>query len=466
MKLFERSFFQQFLKIFKMSVVKKPAFASTCFNITSSGNSSEVPSPSSNLKAQITSLYFQERFSQLLNSQQMREQQRQEIISSGLPQEELEQKLKEFDEKQSGAARLSRARIKPDRFQRIALIGKGGFGSIWLVNDSQTGNKYALKVLRKADIIQTEQIANVRTERDVLARSNTPWIANLEFSFQDSNYLYLVLEFIQGGDLMNLLIKRSILSENEAKFYCGEIALALNFIHQRGLVHLDLKPDNILICSSGHLKLTDFGLATYFRKTDGRFQNLVSQIQNYIIDPDRPLNDKRHHDRTTLITTCDYTAPEILLQNPADASADWWSFGVILYEMIFGYTPFYANTPQQTAFNVLQWQKTLRFPTGRPVSKEVRELLVHLLCPAESRWGFEQVSKCAFFNNSRSSRPFDFVNPENNIPPLVPALKSPVDTSFFDPIVLSEDPLPEIPISEELAKFAFLGYTYKKDQHC
>ena len=183
MKLFERSFFQQFLKIFKMSVVKKPAFASTCFNITSSGNSSEVPSPSSNLKAQITSLYFQERFSQLLNSQQMREQQRQEIISSGLPQEELEQKLKEFDEKQSEAARLSRARIKPDRFQRIALIGKGGFGSIWLVNDSQTGNKYALKVLRKADIIQTEQIANVRTERDVLARSNNPWIANLEFSY-------------------------------------------------------------------------------------------------------------------------------------------------------------------------------------------------------------------------------------------------------------------------------------------
>ena len=446
-----------------MSVVKRPALASTCFDINSNQSTTEVPSPSSTLKAQVASIYFQEHFSQLLSSQQKRELQRQEIIESGLPQEELEQKLKEFDEKETEASRLSRSRIKPDRFQRIALIGKGGFGSIWLVNDSQTGNKYALKVLRKADIIQTEQITNVRTERDVLARSNNPWIANLEFSFQDSNYLYLVLEFIQGGDLMNLLIKRSILSENEAKFYCGEIALALNSIHQRGLVHLDLKPDNILICSSGHIKLTDFGLATYYRKTDGRFQNLVSQLQNYMVDPDR-INDKRHHDRNTLIASCDYTAPEILLQKPAETSADWWSFGVILYEMLFGYTPFYANTPEQTAFNVLQWQKVLRFPTGRPVSKEVRELLVHLLCPAEYRWGFEQVSRCAFFNTSKSSRPFDFTRPENNIPPLVPALKSPTDTSFFDSIELTEDPLPEIPVSQELARFAFLGYTYKKDQ--
>ena len=146
------------------------------------------------------------------------------------------------------------------------MIGKGSFGEVRVVQKVDTGKIYAMKTLRKSEMLKKDQLAHVRAERDVLAESNSPWVVQLYYSFQDSAYLYLLMEFLPGGDLMTMLIKYDTFSEDVTRFYIAECVLALEGIHQLGFIHRDIKPDNILIDRKGHIKLSDFGLSTGFHK--------------------------------------------------------------------------------------------------------------------------------------------------------------------------------------------------------
>ena len=146
-------------------------------------------------------------------------------------------------------------------FESISIIGKGAFGEVRVCKYTPTGEIVAVKKMKKDEMYKKNQILHVRAERDVLSEARLPWVVELKYSFQDDTYLYLVMEFCAGGDLMSLLINKDILSEDEARFYTAELVLCLEAVHKLKCIHRDIKPDNILIEKSGHVKLSDFGLS-------------------------------------------------------------------------------------------------------------------------------------------------------------------------------------------------------------
>ena len=156
--------------------------------------------------------------------------------------------------------RQQRKKMNIREFEPLTIIGRGAFGEVRVCRQKNTGNIFAVKKMRKEDMLNKNQLIHVRTEKEILTNDN-PWIVKLKYSFQDEYYLYLVMDFVQGGDLMNLLIKKEIFTEDEAKFYISEMILAVESVHKLNCIHRDLKPDNFLIDSNGHIKLSDFGLS-------------------------------------------------------------------------------------------------------------------------------------------------------------------------------------------------------------
>lgn len=211
-----------------------------------------------------------------------------------------------------------------------------------------------MKKMKKSEMLYKNQVAHVKAERDVLIKAKNPWIVELKYSFQDERHLYLVMEFLPGGDLMTLLMRKDILSEEESRFYIGETILAIETIHNLNYIHRDLKPDNILLDKDGHVKLTDFGLCkhaeirpqkmTEYRQSE--FSSNFNQLKSVL---DKKLGYKRSRQLAfSTVGTPDYIAPEVFGQNGYDETVDWWSVGVILFEMLVGYPPFFSDEPSIT----------------------------------------------------------------------------------------------------------------------
>lgn len=146
-------------------------------------------------------------------------------------------------------------------FESIAIIGKGAFGEVRVCRHKQTGEIVAIKKMKKEEMHKKNQVLHVRAERDVLSEARNPWIVELKYSFQDDTYLYLAMEYLPGGDLMSLLMKKDILTEHEARFYISQLVISIESVHKLKCIHRDLKPDNVLIDKDGHIKLSDFGLS-------------------------------------------------------------------------------------------------------------------------------------------------------------------------------------------------------------
>jgi len=420
-----------------------------------------VPSRETIIKAESAKLFLEAHFENLISESQARRDRYESVMKTaeeiGLEPEEKETIKNRIAQEETKFCRITRTKIKPSRFERIQLIGRGGFGEVWLVHDKLSCELCALKVLRKADIIRSEQILNVRTERDILSFSHNPWVVSLKCSFQDNEKLYLVLEYIPGGDLMNALIKQSVFTEPTAKFFAGEILLAAHSVHEISFIHRDIKPDNVLISESGHIKLTDFGLSKNYAKNDAALERINEEITDIIFGQSEGI--KPRHVRGNEIATCDYTAPEVLRGECPTTKSDLWSIGVIIYEMLYGFAPFSGKSIQETALRVIHWKHSLRFPNTPQVSSVAKDLLIHILCDHNQRYDYEQIIHHPFFNG------FDFTNYKANIPPLVPVLRSPTDTSHFDIFEQEECPLGyDLPYSN-LANFAFLGFTFKKRPH-
>lgn len=185
-------------------------------------------------------------------------------------------------------------------------------------------------------MIYKNQLGHVRAERDVLSMANCPWVVELKYSFQDEKHLYLVMEFLSGGDFMTLLIKKDIIPERDAKFYLAEIVLAIESLHKMNYIHRDLKPDNILIDDNGHLKLSDFGLCKHM----GQHYEMAVPY-----NPAAKPEASRRQLAYSTVGTPDYIAPEVFSQKGYNELVDWWSVGVILFEMVIGFPPFYSDTP-------------------------------------------------------------------------------------------------------------------------
>jgi len=185
---------------------------------------------------------------------------------------------KAAQKKETEYIRLRRIRLTTKVFQSLTIIGRGAFGEVRLVTMRGTKDLYAMKKLKKSEMIKKDQIFHVRAERDALALTNAsnPWIVKLYYSFQDQNYLYLIMEYVPGGDMMTWLIKLDIFSEEQTRFYIAQTILAIDSIHTMGYIHRDIKPDNLLLDSRGHVKLSDFGLCTGLQTK--RFSALYNRL--------------------------------------------------------------------------------------------------------------------------------------------------------------------------------------------
>ncbi|KAH8860104.1 Serine/threonine-protein kinase 38-like [Schistosoma japonicum] len=387
--------------------------------------------------------------------------------SEGLTEEQKQIKRTQHALKESEFLRLKRARLTVDDFLPLKIIGKGAFGEVRLVQKQDNGYIYAMKILHKADMLQKDQVAHVRAERDILVKADNPWVVKMFYSFQDSVNLYLVMEFLPGGDMMTLLMKRDTLTESQTQFYIAETVLAIDSIHKMGFIHRDIKPDNLLLDAKGHIKLSDFGLCTGLKKahrTD--FYKDLSQAKPSDFSSGRTdsrrraegWNKKRRRLAYSTVGTPDYIAPEVFQHHGYTNSCDWWSLGVIMYEMLIGYPPFCSATPQETYKKIMNWKEALFFPHEMPISANSRNLIQSLCCGAETRLSsIEDIRKHAFFHG------VDWEHIRER-PAAIPVnIRSIDDTSNFDEFPNADLSWPNVtdPMKSYQKNLAFINYTYK-----
>lgn len=333
---------------------------------------------------------------------------------AGSSEERKNRQLQNLGKKESQFLRLKRTKLVLEDFITVKVIGKGAFGEVRLVQKKDTGKIYAMKTLLKSEMFNKDQLAHVKAERDVLAGSDSPWVVALYYSFQDSQYLYLIMEFLPGGDLMTMLIRWQVFTEDITRFYMAECVLAIEAIHKLGFIHRDIKPDNILIDSKGHVKLSDFGLSTGFHKThDSNYYNkllekepasshlqpnqLTSNRNSMMVDAIHLTMSNRQQMQTwrksrrlmaySTVGTPDYIAPEIFIHQGYGQECDWWSLGAIMFECLIGWPPFCSETPHETYRKILNWQETLQIPDDIHLSPEAEDLIKRLLTSAEHRIG-------------------------------------------------------------------------------
>ncbi|XP_057746312.1 probable serine/threonine protein kinase IRE [Arachis stenosperma] len=276
----------------------------------------------------------------------------------------------------------SKDRTSIEDFEIIKPISRGAFGRVFLARKRATGDLFAIKVLKKADMIRKNAVQSILAERDILISVRNPFVVRFFYSFTCRENLYLVMEYLNGGDLYSLLRNLGCLDEDMARVYIAEVVLALEYLHTLNVIHRDLKPDNLLIGQDGHIKLTDFGLSKVGLINSTDDLSAQSFYNNGFLGDDelKPQHYSKREGRRkhSIVGTPDYLAPEILLGMGHGATADWWSVGVILYELIVGIPPFNAEHPQQIFDNIInrdiQWPKV-----PEEISFEAYDLINKLL---------------------------------------------------------------------------------------
>ena len=241
---------------------------------------------------------------------------------------------------------VSKGKYSLTDFHIMRTLGTGSFGRVHLVRSVHNGRYYAIKVLKKQQVVKMKQVEHTNDERRMLKLVEHPFLIRMWGTFQDSNNLFMVMDYIEGGELFSLLRKSQRFPNPVAKFYAAEVTLALEYLHSHNIIYRDLKPENILLDRNGHIKITDFG-----------FAKEVSTVT------------------WTLCGTPDYIAPEVITTKPYNKSVDWWSLGVLIFEMLAGYTPFYDSTPMKTYEKILSGK--VHYPSI--MCPEVIDLLKQLI---------------------------------------------------------------------------------------
>ena len=296
-------------------------------------------------------------------------------------------------------------------FKIIKVIGRGTFGKVCLVQYKSTKKYYAMKIMKKNVILEHDQIKHTLLEKNILQNLNYQFLVGMDFCFQTLERIYFVMNFIRGGELFNHLFECKFFPEKKAKFYSAIIGLSLEYLHTHGIVYRDIKPDNILIDEDGYLKLADFGLAKMLKDKEKAF---------------------------SICGAPEYFAPEIITREGHNKSADWWSYGILLYEMLCGIPPFYSENTEKM-FELIT-KAELKFPKKINISEEAKDLIQNLLIKNQdlrlgAEGGFEAIKQHSFFKG------FDFKSLEEKKleAPYKPTLRGSIDVSNFDSKYTSEE---------------------------
>ncbi|KAJ6625905.1 kinase-like domain-containing protein [Mycena sp. CBHHK59/15] len=465
-----------------------------------------TPSLATLEKAVSARIYFENLYFPLFRHPPSREQRRlameRDMMEMQLSQMQKENLRARWRQNETDYLRDRRRRIDVTAFRKLKTIGHGAFGVVSLVKEQSTGQLYAMKQLRKTDMLRKGQEGHVRAERDILKSASlvnsaggAEWIVRLYYSFQDRDNLYLVLEYMGGGDLLNLLIERDVFDEGFTRFYVAEMILAIESCHKHGFIHRDIKPDNFLFDPSGHIKLSDFGLATdlhWAHDTSYYEQQRLHLLHKHGIDLEdtngiadgrktKRMDRKevellmgggegqggvftwREKNRRKVMIFLLALSPEVIRGHGYSYSCDWWSLGVIMYECLYGFPPFVSNSRHVTRQKILNWKQALRFPARPQVSHEGVNLMQQLLCEPEDRLGSQasasvsrpnsmvvQARRSGFMAQSGTAdganfikahpffRGIDWRNIHRYPAPYHPELRAPEDTRHFDPDIPAE----------------------------
>ncbi|XP_068629371.1 ribosomal protein S6 kinase beta-2 isoform X1 [Battus philenor] len=327
-------------------------------------------------------------------------------------------------------------RLGPQDFELRKVLGKGGYGKVFQVRKitgPDAGAHFAMKVLKKASIVRNQKdTAHTKAERNILEAVKHPFIVELVYAFQTGGKLYLILEYLSGGELFMHLEREGIFLEDTACFYLSEIILALEHLHSLGIIYRDLKPENVLLDAQGHVKLTDFGLCK-------------EHIQEGIVTH-------------TFCGTIEYMAPEILTRSGHGKAVDWWSLGALMYDMLIGQPPFTGENRTKTIEKILKGK--LMLPAY--LTQDARDLVRRLMKRSETQrlgaTGASAVRGHAFFKHVQ----WDDVFNRRLEPPMKPILTSEDDVSQFDTRFTLQTPIdsPDESTLSESANLMFQGFTY------
>ncbi|KAJ3024313.1 UNVERIFIED_CONTAM: hypothetical protein HDU68_008246 [Siphonaria sp. JEL0065] len=318
--------------------------------------------------------------------------------------------------------------VELKHFDLQTAIGKGAFGKVKVVQHKNTKLKYALKYIDKKMCVEMKAVDCIIQERFLLEEIQSPFTCNLRYAFQDDENMFMVIDLMLGGDLRYLLNTKGALSEDLIQFYMAECSLGISYLHSKNIVHRDLKPDNILISETGHATLTDFNIATKF-------------------NPDRLMKSEAGSPA--------YMAPEMFIRKGYNQMIDWWSLGVIMYELLYGKRPFESNSSdglkQAIMRDELAWRST------RELTTDCKSAISAFLKkdPKERMGGDDKVSQHEFF------RALDWVKLRNHEgkPPFVPDTKN-INCDFtheLEEILVNDNPLVAKARKPGEKKYAHLG---------
>eukprot|EP01087_Luapelamoeba_hula_P018337 TRINITY_DN5898_c0_g1_i1.p1 TRINITY_DN5898_c0_g1~~TRINITY_DN5898_c0_g1_i1.p1 ORF type:complete len:556 (+),score=139.28 TRINITY_DN5898_c0_g1_i1:114-1781(+) len=320
--------------------------------------------------------------------------------------------------------------VSREDFTKLKILGRGDVGKVYLVRHNKTEKLFAMKVLDKKEMITRNKVKRALTEREILATANHPFIVTLYYSFQTKNKLYLIMEYCAGGEFFRVLQRQpgKRLTEAQVRFYGAEVLLALEYLHMMGFIYRDLKPENLLLNKNGHVMLTDFDLSKQ------SITPVNPKVVTHMITGKMKLDTRPALVTNSFVGTEEYIAPEVIEGYGHTSSVDWWTFGILMYEMLYGNTPFRGRTRDDT-FNHILNSTNPKFPDDPPTSKDVRALIRRLLDKdPRKRLGAEHgaadIKEHPFFKGK-----VNFALIRNQKPPIVPP---PVDIDTIPGDVLSD----------------------------
>ncbi|PCH41422.1 AGC/RSK protein kinase [Wolfiporia cocos MD-104 SS10] len=328
----------------------------------------------------------------------------------------------------SHSIKVKSVEVGPSSFQKIKMLGRGDVGKVYLVREKKTGKLFAMKVLSKKEMIERHKIKRALTEQEILATANHPFIVTLYHSFQSEQYLYFCMEYCMGGEFFRALQSRpgKCLSEDASRFYAAEVTAALEYLHLMGFIYRDLKPENILLHQSGHIMLSDFDLAKQSTEPGGR-PATIHQVENGV-----PLIDTRSctadFRTNSFVGTEEYIAPEVIQSSGHTSAVDWWTLGILIYEMIYATTPFKGEQRNDTFHNILNLP--VHFRDSPKVSSACKDVVTRLLDKRESsrlgsKSGASEVKQHKWFVK------INWGLLRNTQPPIVPTVSNGVDAVNF-----------------------------------